>query len=755
MKYQNATAWAVLIASCCAAPAAWAQSAGGDAATPARNQRAALAGNDPPASVHQVDEVIVTALKQGASVLNTPATVSVVRPQELEAANITSAQQLSGLVPGYFAMQGTAGTSASFRGLGSNASDPSIESSVGTFIDGIYLGHVRDYTAPLYDVQQIEFIAGTQSTLLGKNTSLGAVSITSRRPGHDFGYDASLTYTSAIDAYRFQGGVDIPLGGSFALRAAVLANHEDGFVENAFLHRSERQINELSGRATLQGDLGSRGRLTFIYQHDSRRTKGQYLEVLTDPNGTIAATAAAFGQTVFDTIPNDVTYSGSNRLDPRDPPVALPYDRQEGDRATLITSFDLNGGLTLTSQSSYVAWVSPRVTDLDFTSARLIDLIDDEKNRVFSQELRLSSPQDQKLSYVAGLFYYKNKYTLIRGIGSDLGLDLNSLLKVDTSSWAEFASVRYSLNDQVKLLAGIRGTQEDKTPTYDDSGSLATFIPLTTLPTATSNEVDGNVGVEFHPNDWAMLYATWARGSKSGGFQATPDSLAVAHYNGEAAYTTEIGAKLNFAGRGSLIFAVFDTKVVGFQTSRLTLIPPSVLPQNIITNADVRSTGAEASGSWNVTDGFKLSADVTYADSRFTKDVFNDIAPGVAELEIYKGMVLPRAPRWAGQFVATYQADIGRGLQVRAEGAVRYASSADLQLRSEHPLSPKSDAHTTLDVQVALGHEAAGWDVSLIGNNLTDARYATFASESFLDGDAFYGTRSRPRTIALQLRLRH
>ncbi|MDB5429993.1 MAG: hypothetical protein JWP35_1109 [Caulobacter sp.] len=739
MKHQGAIAGAVLVASCCMAPAAWAQASGG--------------GND--AQPAQVDEVIVTALKQGASALNTSASVTVVSSQQLEAANVTSAQQLSGLVPGYFSMQGTAGTSASFRGLGSNASDPSIESSVGTFIDGIYLGHVRDYTTPLYDTQQIEFIAGTQSTLLGKNTSLGAVSITNRRPGHVFGYDVSANYTSAINGYRFQGAVDLPLGDSFAARLAMLANREDGFVENAFLGRPERQIRELSGRITVDGDLGGRGRLTFIYQHDKRDTRGQFLEVFTDPNGAIAGAAAAFGQTTFDTTPNDVTYSGSDRLNPADPPVPLPFDNQTGDRATLIATFDLGAGTTLTSQTAYVGWNSQRVTDLDFTSVHLIDLVDGEKNKVFSQELRLSSPQGEKFSYIAGLFYYRNDYTLNRGITSDLGLTLDSLLKVKTSSWAEFASARYDLTDQFTLLAGVRGTQEDKTPTYEISGVLGTPTPLTTLPTAKSNEVDGNVGVEFHPRSGTMLYATWARGSKSGGFQANPDSLAVAHYDGEVAYTTEVGAKFNFGGRGFLTLAVFDTKVDGFQTSRLAVIPPSVLPQNIITNADVRSTGAEASGGWNVTANFKLTGDVTYADSKFTNDVLNEVAPGVFQVEIYKGMVLPRAPLWAGQVGASYRAELGDNLQFRAQGTVRYASVADLQLRSEHPLSPKADAHTTVDAQFSIGSETAGWEVSLIGNNLTDDRYDTFTSESFLDGDAFYGTRSRPRTIALQLRLRH
>jgi len=71
---------------------------------------------------------------------------------------------------------------AAFRGLGSNSAVFNLEPSVAEYIDGAYMPHARDYVAPLYDVDHIEFIKGTQSTLLGKNTSLGAISIVDRRP---------------------------------------------------------------------------------------------------------------------------------------------------------------------------------------------------------------------------------------------------------------------------------------------------------------------------------------------------------------------------------------------------------------------------------------------------------------------------------------------------------------------------------------------------------------------------------------------
>ena len=738
MNRQLAFARLALISSCCLAPL-----------------QQALAAPDPTPDPTVIEEVVVSALKTGAKVLDTPATVTVVQAEELAVANVTSAHQLSGIVPGLVTMQGTAGTSAAFRGLGSTSADPSIESSVATFVDGVYLGHPRDYVMPLYDIQQIEFLAGTQSTVLGKNTSLGAISILNRRPGREFGYDATLNYTSKIDAYRLQGGVDVPLGDGLSFRAAMLANHEDGFVRNAFVGRKEREVRELSGRLTLRGDVGKTGEFVLIYQHDDRKTEGQYLEVLTDPNGVIEGTALYLvGQPSFDSIPNDVIYSGSDRLNPADPAIPLPFDDQAGDRATLIAHTDL-GKLTLTAQTSYVKWDSTRVTDLDFTSAFLFDLNDRERNKIFSQELRVNSPKGERLTYLAGLFYYRNDWSLDRTFdASDIFGIEDGYLGIKTRAWSLFGSTRYELTDRLAVSAGLRYTDEDKTPTYERVSTgppLSDPITRTTLQTAGSDDLDGDLGLEFRPTKTAMLYARWARGSKSGGFQSRPDTLAGARYDGEVAYTSEVGGKLDLGRRGYATIALFKTRVDGFQVGRLATI--NGINQSVISNSNVQTVGAEASGSWSVFDDLTITGNVLYSEAKFTEDLFSDDGAGGQILEAYDGMVLPRAPRWTAQLGAKYETDLGDDFRFRAQGTLRYASTADLQLRASNPLAPKSEEHTTLDLQVAIANKSGGWEVSVIGNNITNERYATFASDSFLDGSAYYGGRNRPASVAVQLKL--
>jgi iron complex outermembrane receptor protein len=698
------------------------------------------------------DTIVVTALKQNEALLDTPATVKVVDDATLEIANVTNAQQLSGIVPGYFSMQGVTGHSASIRGLGSNSPDPSIESSVAIFMNGMYLGHARDFIVPLYDTQQIEFISGTQSTVLGRNTSLGAIAVSTKRPGRSFNNELAGTYTSELDAVRLDGAADVSLGGDFALRAAFLVNSEQGYVKNDYLQRSETDRNEASGRLTLMGPLGESGTLTAIYQRDYLRTKGQNLELLSDPNGRIAATAARFGQTLFEAAGNDITYSGSDRTNPANPSVALPFDEQDGDRATLIVEYDLTSNLKLTGQTAYVDWVGNRTNDIDFTAFRLIDISDREDNKVISQELRLDSAKSGPFTFNAGVFYYFNNYSIHRVVSSDLGISLDAFAKNKTESWSLFASGRLELSQKFALIGGLRQTWESKSVDYNLSGTLAKLPGIRALPAVDNAETDGNIGLEFRPQQNILLYASWARGSKNGGFQTNPDSLATAAYGPEATYNKELGVKFDLGSRSFVEVAVFDTIVKNFQAGRLVVRPPSTLPETLIGNADARSTGAEISAQWSATQSLVIKGGLTYADARFTEEVLSETRPGVFIPEIFDGMPLPRAPKWTGQMSMNYAVPISGRLELNTSGLLRYASNADLQFRSTAPTAPRATAGAFADVKLEITDKKAGWSLALLANNLTNRRPTAFTSFHLLDRQAFYGTRSLPMTIAAQLK---
>ncbi len=135
-----------------------------------------------------LEEIIVTAQKRVENVQDIPVTISVVTGETLDIFSIRDTNDLANSVPG-LVIQATPQnlSQITIRGLGTGAGGESLDQSVGLFIDGIWAGRLREFQAALFDVERVEVIKGTQSTLLGKNTSLGANSILSRRPHDEFG----------------------------------------------------------------------------------------------------------------------------------------------------------------------------------------------------------------------------------------------------------------------------------------------------------------------------------------------------------------------------------------------------------------------------------------------------------------------------------------------------------------------------------------------------------------------------------------
>ncbi|QIB64126.1 TonB-dependent receptor plug domain-containing protein [Kineobactrum salinum] len=349
-----------------------------------------------------LEEVFVTARKQSESALDVPATINVVTSDMLATRQTGSGFELSGLVPGLQLTNAIGGfMSPTIRGLGSNTAVFSIEASVATFFDGTYAAHPRDLASPFFDIERLEVIKGTQSTTLGKNTTLGAMSFVSRRPGSEFGMDLRATHEMRFDTTRLEGGVDIPLADTLKVRVSGYTSNEEGFIENRLrdVHEPTRKFD--AGRLVAVLEPSPNFSATLIYQHDTYEMDGQNVSLLSDsPTGVIQGLANAIGQTNFD-VQKGVSYNGYG--------TRPPFDRQRSDRTTLISELDL-GDFTLTSHTAYVYWKNNRRFDLDFVDASLLTLEIEEPNQLFSQEFRIASPADKRVSYLAGVYYVWNEW---------------------------------------------------------------------------------------------------------------------------------------------------------------------------------------------------------------------------------------------------------------------------------------------------------------------------------------------------------
>jgi outer membrane receptor protein involved in Fe transport len=712
-------------------------------------------------------DIVVTSRKQSENLQNTPATIDVIGAPALRTANITQAYQLSGIVAGLSQAPGLGNvTATSFRGIGSNGQLYGTESSVAQFLDGVYLSHARDFVMPIYDLDRIEFIKGTQGTLLGKNTSVGAISYVTRRPGRTYGFELSYTHTFDVDGNRIDGALDLPFTDTFRARVSGIYSKESGYYRNLNTGDQTPDVRDISGRIKLEWDATPALNFQLTYQHDDHRQRGQSLEVFTDPLNRVRNRAIAVGQTNFEAGANRLTEVGSNAFGAI-PAGPTETDRQPSNRANLIATWNL-GGYTLTSQSSYTVWNANYSSDLDWTSANLYLINDIQRNKAVSEELRIASPQENTFRFLAGYFYYYNRWGFVRDIrANNTGLtaalfSLNgratNFFEYRTRANSVFGSASYDLAKTVTVTGGLRYTWEDKTAnvsrTSSGSAAPAGVIPYTTFARNEGN-LDGDANIKFSPTKGVLLYASYASGSKSGGFQEFPTTAGTAEYKGERSRTIELGTKLS-ANWANLNVALFRTRVAGFQTSYATAI--GGLVQAIVDNANVESKGFEATARVRPVAGLTFGGSVVYADAHFIDD-FPTGATGVA-LIAAAGDSLTRAPKWSGKVEATYETALSNRIDFSLDGNVQFSSRNYLILKDALTGdAPSAPPHQDYALRLSVKDKQTGLEVSVLGNNLTNNQYPVFIGNVTGASGAtvpfgqrgYYGALNRPRTISLQI----
>lgn len=704
-----------------------------------------------------ISDIVVTALKRNESALDAPATITMLTSEALAAKNVVAANQFNGIIPGLAQSVGVAALpGTSFRGLGSTSAVFSLEPSVAQYQDGVYLGHVRDFVSPLYDVDHIEFIKGTQSTLLGKNTSLGAISVVNKRPSKNLGYDVQLSHSFRIDGNAAQGAVNVPLSEVLRVRGAFLLSRENGYIDNIYKDRSEARQTDISGRLMIAFEPNDGFDGLLIYQHDDRRVRGQTMQVVIDPTNTVENRAAAVG-VPFNAGAVGVSTSASDALGGT-PEGVEPFDRQNTDRVNLIMNANI-GEHVLTSQTSYSQWGSTRATDLDFTAANLFNIIDGERNKALTQEVRLSSPSGERLTYLVGAFYYFNRWRYDRAFqgapSNTVAFPLTgaavSATSLSTKAISAFASATFEMVPEFKIDAGLRYTRERKAGTFvrNSTGTLAASfgtIPFTIYEPQVTHPLDYNLGVRYEPSSNVLIYASYSKGTKSGGYQDAPTTVATAAFNQERAYSAELGAKIRL-DNGHLTAALFNTRVKGLQTGYTALV--GGVSQPAIGNSEVRSRGVEAHLSYRLIPELRIGGTIVYADS-----IFLDPFPANASIA-RPGDRLQRAPKWTGSAEADYTAPINDTLTGFANFSANFTSKVLYQFVVPQPNAPFGPSRTIIDGRIGIrGGDQNQWELAIIGTNLTNRRFIEFATGVSAGGGAYYGSFNRPRVIAVQLKLK-
>jgi len=702
-----------------------------------------------------LEEVVVTAQKRAQSIQDIPLTVNAVSGEDLSDFGVDNLFKLADLIPGMvFSRAPDDGLALTLRGLGTPARTQSFDQSVALFLDGMFLGKGRMYSSAFFDVERVEVIKGTQSTLLGKNTSLGALSLTTTKPGSELGGKVQFSREFEDGGWVADGGIDIPISDTLAVRFAGHYVDQNGWVENVLTGEDVPADEELSFRATAVYAPTETLDLTFTYQtSDSERTGNGFQFV--DQGGY-------FSDEVLDII-GEASLDDTKAAICPECPGGESFHDTEVDLAGLSVDWDI-GDLTLTSVTSLASYDLNFFDDFDFGNA--FDEVTyailnpgavesystyferKENYEQFSQELRLASAAGGKVEYLTGLFYFNSEWESSEAqyfntpnfppagpTGQIFNGPFTNNFDQDTETWSAFGQVTLNFSDQFRGTLGLRYTTEEKDVTFErvQSGAATLWNSVINPPFSSALEFDddflnGNLNVQFDASDDVMLYAAYGLGSKTGGYAESAEvgsgdpSLSVneggARVETEEAQTFELGAKMKLMdGAASLNVALFKTNVNDFQETSFLVSEAGA--QFLTRNIDVESEGIEFDGVWALTQSLRLMGGATFADTVHTDD----------------GSKLAQAPEWTGNVGFLYETQVNSEMMFSANGFVRYRDEMVSQINETFP----SESMTSLDLNLSLIDMDDNWKVSLIGTNLTNEIVTDFSGPPAAPVGALFG----------------
>jgi outer membrane receptor protein involved in Fe transport len=557
-------------------------------------------------------DVVVTAQKRVQNLQSVPISVTAISGDSLNAARITTLMQLNTVTPGLNVRADAGAFQPAIRGIGTSSTV--VENPVALYIDGVYLPQQREGMRQLEDIEQVAILKGPQGTLFGRNATAGVIQITTKTPSHNFGVRAYAevdNYATAKAAGYVTGGITDALAGSLS---ASYTTQERGWGKDPVNGRDTfKTLHEFTIRSKLLFEPGPDTRITLA---------GDYMNMRRLDNS----------RQPYQSLPL-LAFPGTG-------PLGSVYDSYGG--ADSFNAFD-GGGVSLTvnqdfSFAKFVSITSYRngKGDYQFDNSSVpqpffVVQSPSSPSRDFTQEIQLLSPDEGKLRWVLGAFYfhYSNAANpIIRNFGGIFTPAATSAAMTTTSatetteSVAPFGELNWELFSDTHLTLGARHTYERRTL---DNGKVVTVqvggAVVTSLfpkPPLVVREPTYRIALDHAFTDDILGYVSFNTGIKSGGFNTV--SPANPSYLPEKLAASEIGLKSElFDRRVRLNIAAFN-----YDYTNLQVIQFVGLTQTVVNGPEANLYGLEVDAKAQITPALQASGGFTLEHSEFTN--FNGAA---------------------------------------------------------------------------------------------------------------------------------
>jgi iron complex outermembrane recepter protein len=728
----------------------------------------------------QLEEVVVTSTYREQSLQDIPIAVTALSGDLMAKEDIFDLTGISINTPNFSFTEFAPGqTIPVMRGIGSADDGAGLDNSIAIFLDGVYIGRGAGNNFEMFDLERVEVVRGPQGTLFGRNAIGGAVLVKTSKPSEEFEGKVALT-AGNYGTFRAQGFVSGPLSESVRGKLVASTRQHDGYVDNVVLGTELQDEDNVSVRGQLLwvGD-SSEWLLSADYAEDDRADMGRTPIVDKAPLQAIMAQNGLPGGARANPRKNASPYDGYSQREMGG--VSLTGDLQfEYGSLTSVTAFrSVDTSWQMTS-------IGAGVGGLGLPFDEVVDDIE-ESVETFSQEFRWTSNIEGPLSYTAGVFFFYEDTdrtevfrTTVAGdyddptapfritnVGSQaiLGNDYAQTAN-ETTSFAVFAQGDYALTDKLTVTAGIRFTRDEKdyTATSVNCGMVAAGDPslagtkfenwagcggvgasglriiaetFEVTPSDSWSDVSPKLSVQYAMTDTTMVYASWAKGFKSGGFAGSQGVEAVASepVDQETAYNYELGIKSDITDSLRVNATAFYMDYEDLQVVRFGPVPGSEFGTFVTTNlgsADIK--GFELESTLYVTDSFKLEGFLAYLDSEGKDLIING--------GDYSGQQLVGAPELSYALRASYDQSMSFG---DISASVTF-SHEDEALRDYVDDRIKVDERDLVDARFAWTSTDGAIELALWGKNLTEEDYI---SHMYVIGPGGIGVWGAPRTYGV------
>lgn len=744
-----------------------------------------------------IEEIVVTATKRAESVQDISVAVTALTGDQLTALGITDAFRLDTMAPGLQMGLSGADPRPAMRGARTQQVEAN-DVAVSFYTDNIYRPRHGQAMAGFVDVERVEVLRGPQGTLFGRNSFGGLIHVISRKPDPDaMDFGGALT-VGDYNRVRAEGFFNAPMGDTTALRIAAVREMRDPYVENI-------TIGDAGGLKDADTSY-VRGLLSIAPSDNWDLTlRAEYWKDGSNGNGAFGYKAVGVPVNLTTGLTNGVSGTMRQRIGRSDecagtcgragagmefindpsmntvvPTIADPYKiaddtdkSRDLDETTLGADFNMGFSFAdLKIMLAYMDYAEFRWDDCDLSPNAAIQCGNDITSKTSMQEIQLTSNSDGRLGWVAGAFFlqedlenaflWKDIATLVDNVPVTPP-DLNTFaswaqqIRVDTKSAAVYGEANFAVTDTVRLIAGLRYTNDDRDWQIfgQDPNDLSQpiFNQLTTPDgTGTWEKVTWKAGVEWDLGDASMTYATVSTGFLAGNQQGAFNGTSF--YDEQLVTAYEVGSKNVLAdGTLQLNASLYYNEFEDLLATRFVDTGATTLAFTDNAGA-IEALGLEVEADWVPTDEWFLSARLAFQNAEYGDFVNPNVYQeggqtinGIDNLFQLNGLQVQNSPDVTATIIANYAFRMSSGAEIVPAVTVFYSDNFRVD---DSPWSyGNQDSFTRSDVSVAWRSPEGLWTVRAFVYNIEDE--AVLLKATRFGGDLAVVDYGAPRTMGVMV----